>query len=1374
MNKNSIIILLCALLLSYVSKAQDIVWDFNETMQGWHDLGAGRDVVASWEDGALKMTYIDGAPTQGPQLWFAAVEVDYEFDSKDYPYLELYYRAVNWPTQSPVKFLITFKNANNQLVYAYTDLDPAKNFVSVEIDKYFMTWGQVYTGMMKSVQLELPHNGAAAANPATAWFGASTLIDKVVLTSTPGVPPTEPFQKKKFHWSFDTNFSDSTNTVTGQSTGNPSIQNTNVKKGNGALSLNGSDVLTFPANELFASDKITFTCWVKTPATGQTNPSAPASVLSFGSTNFEVALLQNNLSVRDYRTWKKIAEPWNNNVWQRVAITIDGNILNCYINGIRTATDVQLTTQNRTGNLSLGTNGLKTVLDELTIYNYVMSYEELIADGLTPPKTVHPWTFNEGLEGWREVADGITRDITLAWQNGAMEMRYENKAVNDGPQLWFPQVEVDTEFDAALYPYCDISYQTVGWPVTTPVKALLELKKPDNTIAYAYFDLDPTKNSVRVNIQASDPGWGVKYSGQIVSVKLELPHNASANPASNWFGASTLINEIAFNNNQAAVDDVWNGALGAATFNKTGMTRLNNPKFQYQTIGLGGTTMRVDPWGFGYHTAPNAVRDYNHTPSFGYEYWWDTSGHRYSPFHIKGGYGDQTEPGTITNFEQNLDIRTGILETKLTLNVGGTVFNSVRETFITPDGILVIRVKDNGAPTPVKLNLAINEKVEWFGTYYAGEEDPFVRDAINTTNRNSGAIGGVVATIRQNTSNCAVAVAVESTSTPVVSANSNFYSQTSADGTITFYIAPTSSYNPLTTTVPWDHAWNAASGAKASGYDALKSKTANWWNEFLNVSKVSVPDEKVMKLYTQSLYYHGIYFGNGNIPPGCFGTDIYGFFGAVCPEYDLPFSSYAMAYTGRLNETKNIADWVYAVLPKAKEQAVNGVQHHNVFRKYNEGAIYTTLMGYDGTMTIQGEPFEGQNLWQNYPGINSAKMALNYLDYSDDQSFAAAAHDVLESTTYVALEELVMNARGFYQDGKAPNSMQQGAALAGFQETVKRGIARPEWISKYTNKILMPQGILNGDTLLSGAVGYNPTVGEGTAPYFYPLWWANVINKHDPRAIRAIDNFKGTFQSYCFNNAWSGVHAAKIYRGDHSLMWLKNFERPDVLLDETSFAENADAPGYKYTPEIGAHGAYICNLTQMLMDPDDDAVIDIFPAIPSSWEYKNVSFDKLLAKGALEISAERTMNHMKVTITNNAHSVRNRTMRIKMPRFLKTTDDNITIENGFVVQSVSLQPNESNTFEYSFIPIEQTTFVEELMQDEGELRIYPNPTSTGIFTISSSADIDEVLIYNLKGQLVKQFEHQSGSYSVSDLEAGNYLIHIRQGSHFKLKQLIVK
>ena len=171
-------ILFLTLVVNMSLQAQ-LTWNFTSGMDGWHDLGAGRDVSASWENGKLKMTYIDGG-NAGAQLWFAAVQVDnLSFNAADYKYLQINYQTNNWPTSSPVKMLVTLTKTDNSVIYSYFDIDPTKNFLSIDIQANNPGWGQVYGGAIKSVQFELPHNGAAASNPATNWYSATTLIDRV-------------------------------------------------------------------------------------------------------------------------------------------------------------------------------------------------------------------------------------------------------------------------------------------------------------------------------------------------------------------------------------------------------------------------------------------------------------------------------------------------------------------------------------------------------------------------------------------------------------------------------------------------------------------------------------------------------------------------------------------------------------------------------------------------------------------------------------------------------------------------------------------------------------------------------------------------------------------------------------------------------------------------------------------------------------------------------------------------------------------------------------------------------------------------------------------------------------------------------------------
>jgi len=1376
MNKKNTLVFLLLFCVIMLTNAQDIVWDFATDAQGWHDLGAGRDVKASWENGSLKLTYFENSPGQGPQLWFAAIHIDQVFDAGNCRYIEIYYRPFNWPTTSPIKFLVTIKKSNDELVYAYADLDPTKNFVSLDIANLDPGWGTPYIGMMKSVEIELPHTGATASNPATNWFGAWTMIDKVALTNTQTIPPST---DTVLHWTFDQDFVDSTGNIAGIASGNPAIDASSAKEGSGALVLSGSDYLTIPANPVFSSDKITYTFWIKTPVAGQVDPAIPSRILSYGSGNFEVALYQGNLSLGAYRSWFNLVSPWKNNVWQRVALVVDGSNLACFINGIKISETIMQSAKDRSGNLVIGINGLKAIIDELSIYNYVLSDKEIAEDGLVPPGTVVPWTFDTDLQGWHEITDGTNRDVTLSWADGTMVMTYADKATNNGPQLWFPQVEVNTEFDAELYPYCDLNYETVGWPVSSTVKALLEFTKADGTIAYSYFDLNPSETYVRVDIPKTDPGWGVLYSGKIISVRIELPHNASATPAEDWFGASVKITKIELNNTRPPVEDEWNTTLDKSVFTKSGMDRLNTQYYQYQPIGLGGTVMRVDPWGFGFQRAPGAATDpwHHHEPYLSYEYWWDKEGHRFNPFRLKAGYGASFNPGTITSFNQSLDIRTGELVINLTLDVDGTSFTTQRNILVTPDGILVIRVKDSGAPSPLKLNVLVENDVRIYQNYgiYAVPHDPWTGSA---TSREFEAVtqGGVVTATRPGTSTAALAVAVATQSSVTLSDSNTVYSTTEADGTVTFYIAPASSFNPATPDVPWDHAWNAAYAAKQKGYEVLRQETADWWTNYLNRSKISVPDETVAKLYAQSVFYHGVYFGESAIPPGCNSTDIESFAGAICPEYDLMFSQLALVYTGHLNEAKNIADWTYSVLPKTKAYATGGISQWNVYKQYTGGAKYTTLMGYDGSQLILPTEGESVALHYNASGANSALMALSYLDYSDDVTFKEPAYDILKSTTQVSLEDLMYDSRyDAYRDKNVPSAVQQASILMGYTECVKRGIADPEWL-KYEDKILIPTTTLNGEPLIAGGVGAATQEGVGDATWLQHIWWDGVVSKHNPMALPSYENSaKSKTGDYVFNNGWMGVVASKLNLGNDALSWLQKFQLPDnILYDQTCFTEARGQ--FNLTPEIGAHGAYICNLSQMLIDPDDDQVIDIFPAIPDAWEYKNVAFADLLTKGAISVSANRDIKGVRVELTNNSRSTQERDLRIRIPRLLFVDGlEMSSIPDGFIVNSISLQPGETRSLEYTFSSMGITSSGKSKGSgfETDMFKVYPNPNSIGIVNITNSEKINELIIYSMTGKIVWKFKNQKQSFNVSGLKTGIYIIKIKADNKLYTRKISV-
>ena len=59
-----------------------------------------------------------------------------------------------------------------------------------------------------------------------------------------------------------------------------------------------------------------------------------------------------------------------------------------------------------------------------------------------------------------------------------------------------------------------------------------------------------------------------------------------------------------------------------------------------------------------------------------------------------------------------------------------------------------------------------------------------------------------------------------------------------------------------------------------------------------------------------------------------------------------------------------------------------------------------------------------------------------------------------------------------------------------------------------------------------------------------------------------------------------------------------------------------------------------------------------------------------------------------------------------------------------------------------------------------DIKVYPNP-ATNYIMISENDKVDQVLIYNVLGKLVKKFEAESHKkYFISDLRTGMYIVRL--------------
>lgn len=78
---------------------------------------------------------------------------------------------------------------------------------------------------------------------------------------------------------------------------------------------------------------------------------------------------------------------------------------------------------------------------------------------------------------------------------------------------------------------------------------------------------------------------------------------------------------------------------------------------------------------------------------------------------------------------------------------------------------------------------------------------------------------------------------------------------------------------------------------------------------------------------------------------------------------------------------------------------------------------------------------------------------------------------------------------------------------------------------------------------------------------------------------------------------------------------------------------------------------------------------------------------------------------------------------------------------------------------------------------ENNLSIYPNPTSNGSFSVSSSVELSSITIYNVKGQVIQEIKNPTlignETYNVNNLSTGFYLVQLKSDTNSITKKVIV-
>jgi alpha-L-fucosidase 2 len=467
---------------------------------------------------------------------------------------------------------------------------------------------------------------------------------------------------------------------------------------------------------------------------------------------------------------------------------------------------------------------------------------------------------------------------------------------------------------------------------------------------------------------------------------------------------------------------------------------------------------------------------------------------------------------------------------------------------------------------------------------------------------------------------------------------------------------------------------------------------ANWWKHYWLQSSINIPDTLLEKQYYLELYKSACVAragapaitlqavwtaDNGNLPPwkGDFHNDL---------NTQL---SYWPAYTSNhLNEAATYTDWLWKI--KQKNQ------------QYTKHYFGVDGLNVPGVVTLNGYAMGGWIQYSLSPTIGAwcAQHFYWQWKYSMDQQFLkdkayTYVHDVavyLENITEIkdGVRQLPLSSSPEYNDNNVNawflDWTNYDLSLTKFLFTaaseVSTAMNKPDE-AKHWQQVLhqLPDYNVN-ETGLTVAPGLNLDESHRhMSPYMsiYPLALLDINKSQDKtiieNSLKHIEE-KGT-RAWCgYSFAWMACLYARAYEGDKAVKQLQIFA--SNFCSPNSFHLNGDQKGgqysdYTYRPfTLEGNFAFAQGVQELLLQ-SRDGYIQVFPAIPASWQ--NVSFTTLRAEGGFLISAKKENGAFtKITIKSEQGGV----CKIKIPfnDFKFSNEKKYEVKNGIL--QFTMQKNE--------------------------------------------------------------------------------------------------
>lgn len=420
----------------------------------------------------------------------------------------------------------------------------------------------------------------------------------------------------------------------------------------------------------------------------------------------------------------------------------------------------------------------------------------------------------------------------------------------------------------------------------------------------------------------------------------------------------------------------------------------------------------------------------------------------------------------------------------------------------------------------------------------------------------------------------------------------------------------------------------ALDDALALGYDALRAEHLAFWKDYFAASSIDIPDEQFQYCYDASMYHFKAMQSrdSGGLPVNnlrrTWSSHVF---------WDSYFLHRALLEANHRAEALEGCRFFQRTLDHA--------------RRHARDEFGSDGLKWDWEITHDGRKAYGTLLHMKFQVHNNgsyANILWGYYQYTQDKAYLAEFFPILEGLAQFFMSAIVEQTERGYEIGylvgvhESPVKVRNdGTNLAGTIAILRHYVDAAHIlgrVNEFTDRcaqvadeLLRPMGALYNGRFFKASDEQDKINMSSITP-IYPM---NVIPALDERAVSTansyVDQYSERLVGFGTNNsgsAWSAGVLGSVLAWQHNgdLVWRVLEGARPTFCNFGGSTEVMEDGEWNMMYFGTAQGAVCIALHQILLQSVDDA-IDLFPAIPSSWE--RAGFDRLLTAG-LTVSAKWT------------------------------------------------------------------------------------------------------------------------------------------------------